>query len=177
MERGESFKYLNFVLHATKKMSVGTSFLVVAASRAMFAFINSQLPDACWAQHKAERWPSSTTLDRERERVSQACSDFEGHCGSVGGEIPCVGVHPQQVCHGSETTPHTHGVQQIHPPCCNQLLLRRHSMLQLHSILTADSSTAVRLFPNLTAISAAAPLGPAVTAAHCSSAAAITSLC
>ena len=37
VERGESNKYLGFVFHATKNMSVGTSFLVAAARKAMFA--------------------------------------------------------------------------------------------------------------------------------------------
>ena len=37
VERGESYKYLGFVFHATKNMSVGTSFLVAAARKAMFA--------------------------------------------------------------------------------------------------------------------------------------------
>ena len=37
LERGESYKYLGFVFHATKNMSVGTTFLVAAARKAMFA--------------------------------------------------------------------------------------------------------------------------------------------
>ena len=37
VERGESYKYLGFVFHATKNMSVGTSFLMAAARKAMFA--------------------------------------------------------------------------------------------------------------------------------------------
>ena len=37
VERGKSYKYLGFVFHATKNMSVGTSYLVAAARKAMFA--------------------------------------------------------------------------------------------------------------------------------------------
>ncbi|KAL3146185.1 hypothetical protein ABBQ32_14176 [Trebouxia sp. C0010 RCD-2024] len=37
VERVESYKYLGFVFHATKNMSFGTSFLVAAAKKAMFA--------------------------------------------------------------------------------------------------------------------------------------------
>ena len=37
VERGESYKYFIFIFHATKKMSVGTSFLVAAAKKAVFA--------------------------------------------------------------------------------------------------------------------------------------------
>ena len=37
VERGESYKYHGFVFHATKNMPVGTSFLVAAARKAMFA--------------------------------------------------------------------------------------------------------------------------------------------
>ena len=37
MERGKSYKYLGFVLLATRKMSVATSFLVAAARKAKFA--------------------------------------------------------------------------------------------------------------------------------------------
>ena len=37
VEREESYKYLGFVFHATKNMSVGTSFLLAAARKAMFA--------------------------------------------------------------------------------------------------------------------------------------------
>ena len=36
VERGKSYKYLGFVFHATTKMSVGTSFLVADARKAMF---------------------------------------------------------------------------------------------------------------------------------------------
>ena len=37
VERVESYKYLGFVLHATKAMTFGTTFLVAAAKKAMFA--------------------------------------------------------------------------------------------------------------------------------------------
>ena len=37
VERAESYKYLGFVVHATKAMTFGTSFLVAAARKAMFA--------------------------------------------------------------------------------------------------------------------------------------------
>ena len=37
VERVESYKYLGFVLHATKALTFGTSFLVAAARKAMFA--------------------------------------------------------------------------------------------------------------------------------------------
>ena len=37
VEREDSYKYLGLVFHATKNMSVGTSFLVAAATKAMFA--------------------------------------------------------------------------------------------------------------------------------------------
>ena len=37
VERGKSYKFLGFVFHPTKNMSVGTSFLVAAARKAMFA--------------------------------------------------------------------------------------------------------------------------------------------
>ena len=37
VERVESYKYLGFVVHATKAMTFGTSFLVAAARKAMFA--------------------------------------------------------------------------------------------------------------------------------------------
>jgi len=37
VERVESYKYLGFVLHATKAMTFGTAFLVAAARKAMFA--------------------------------------------------------------------------------------------------------------------------------------------
>lgn len=37
VKRVESYKYLGFVVHATKAMTFGTSFLVAAASKAMFA--------------------------------------------------------------------------------------------------------------------------------------------
>ena len=37
VERVESYKYLGFVFHAKKNMSFGTSFLVAAARKAMFA--------------------------------------------------------------------------------------------------------------------------------------------
>lgn len=92
-----------------------------------------------------------------------------------GGEgLPGVGVHPHQVCYCSETTPHTHGIQQIHPACCNQLLLRRHSLLQPHSILTGGNSTAAGL---LLLFSTIAPLCLATTATLYNSAVAVTSLC
>ena len=35
VERGESYKYFVFIFHATKNMSVGTSFLVAAAKKAV----------------------------------------------------------------------------------------------------------------------------------------------
>ncbi len=37
VERGDSYKYLGFMFHATKGMSFGTGFLVTAARKAMFA--------------------------------------------------------------------------------------------------------------------------------------------
>ena len=37
VERVESYKYLGFVVHTTKAMTFGTSFLVAAARKAMFA--------------------------------------------------------------------------------------------------------------------------------------------
>ena len=37
VEKRESYKYLGFVFHATKNMSVGTSYLVAAGRKAMFA--------------------------------------------------------------------------------------------------------------------------------------------
>ena len=39
-ERVESYKHLGFVLHATKAMTFGTTFLVAAARKAMFAMRN-----------------------------------------------------------------------------------------------------------------------------------------
>ena len=37
MERADSYKYLGFVLHATRNMQFGTAFLVAAAKKALFA--------------------------------------------------------------------------------------------------------------------------------------------
>ena len=109
--------------------------------------------------------------------MCNACAGMEWPRGGGegGGEgLPGVRVHPHQVCHSSEATPHTHGIQQIHPACCNQLLLRRHSLLQLHSTLTEDNSATAGL---LLQISAVAPLCLATIPTHCGSAVAVTSLC
>ena len=37
VERVESYKYMGFVVHATKAMTFGASFLVAGARKAMFA--------------------------------------------------------------------------------------------------------------------------------------------
>ena len=67
LERGESYKYLGFVFHATKNMSVGTTFLVAAARKAALQCKLFDTPVLLILSYGVEVWGVKSSLGEAAE--------------------------------------------------------------------------------------------------------------